>query len=155
MSAGEEIVEETLRFTSNDYSEEELTRLMELQRRQTELLRPDIDSLDDFEDDDDFSVTDRKGKSVKQGPTVPDFRFEKQFEKAVLSLKEGGASNTSVFFSAVIKDQIIIPFVSGFTWNICSTAWKWYRTRGVVNARNPKKFGFFRGIQHGITEWTK
>jgi hypothetical protein len=145
--------EQPFLFSSSDYDEEELTRLLELQRRQAELLRPDIDNLDDFEDDDEFSVTGRKER--KQGPTVPDFRFEKQFDKAVSTLKEGGASNASVFFSAVVKDQIIMPFVTGFTWNVCSTAWKWYRARGVINARSPKKFGFFRGIQHGITECTK
>lgn len=143
---------EPLLFSSSDYDNEELARLVELQRRQTELLQPDIDNLDFEDDDDDFSVT----KSVKKGPTVPDMRFEKQVEKSISQLQEKGASNISILWSIVVKDNIIIPFISGFTWSICSTAWKWYRTRGVINAKNPaKKFGFFRGIQHGIAEWTK
>ncbi|RCI03783.1 hypothetical protein CU098_011924 [Rhizopus stolonifer] len=144
---------ESVLFSSSDYSNEELARLVELQRRQTELLQPDIDNvaLATDDDDDDFSVTARTPKA----PTVPDMRFEKQFEKSVLHLQEKGASPLMIVWSAVIKDQIIVPFISGFTWSLCSTAWKWYRTRGVVNARSPRQFGFFRGIQHGVTEWTK
>lgn len=144
---------EPLLFSSSDYDNEELARLVELQRRQTELLQPDIDHLDFEDDEDDFSVTNR---AAKKGPTVPDMRFEKQVEKSIAQLQEKGASNFSIAWSIVVKDNILIPFVSGFTWSVCSTAWSWYRARGVVNARNPaKKFGFFRGIQHGIAEWTK
>jgi hypothetical protein len=147
--------EDPLLFSSTDYNNEELARLVELQRRQTELLQPDIDEfiLED-EEDYDFSVTGTRS-SHKKGPTVPDMRFEKQFEKSVAHLQEKGASKMAIFWSVVIKDQIIVPFISGFTWNICSTAWKWYRMRGVVNAKNPKKFGFFKGIQHGISECSK
>ncbi|KAI8636839.1 hypothetical protein BD408DRAFT_76370 [Parasitella parasitica] len=143
-------------FSSSDYDNEELARLVELQRRQTELSQPDIDDLD-FEDDqddddDDFSIS----KPIRKRPTVPEMRFEKQVENSITQLQEKGASNASIFWSVVVKDNIIVPFVSGFAWNVCSTAWKWYRTRGVINARSPaKKFGFFRGIQHGIAEWTK
>lgn len=148
---------ETLLFSSSDYDNEELARLVELQRRQTELLQPDIDDFileNNDEDDDDFSVTGPRS-SLKKGPTVPDMRFEKQFEKSVAHLQEEGASNMAIFWSVVIKDQIIVPFISGFTWNMCSTAWKWYRMRGVVNAKSPKKFGFFKSIQHGISECSK
>lgn len=147
---------ETLLFSSSDYNSDDLARLLELQRRQAELRDATKEGfeIDEDDDDDDFSVTGRSAKARK-GPAIPDMRFEKQFEKSVQVLREKGASNASIFFSAVIKDQIIIPFVSGFTWSLCSNAWKWYRTRGVVNARSPKKFGFFKGVQHGISEYTK
>jgi hypothetical protein len=147
---------ETLLFSSSDYNSEDLARLLELQRRQTELRYATKEGfeIDEEEEEDDFSVT-GKSTNKKKGPTVPDMRFEKQFEKSVQALKENGASNVGIFFSAVIKDQILIPFVSGFTWSLCSNAWKWYRTRGVINAKNPKKFGFFKGAQHGISEYTK
>ncbi|KAL9559035.1 hypothetical protein MBANPS3_000598 [Mucor bainieri] len=159
-SAAADTITESLLLSSSDYDNEELARLVELQRRQTELLQPDIDTLDfddddDDQEEDDFSVTNKRA-SLRKGPTVPDMRFEKQVEKSIALLQEKGASNFSILWSVVVKDNILIPFVSGFTWSVCSTAWTWYRTRGVVNARNPaKKFGFFRGIQHGIAEWTK
>ncbi|OBZ89733.1 hypothetical protein A0J61_02206 [Choanephora cucurbitarum] len=146
---------ENVLFSSSELDRDELARLAELQRRQTEMLRPDVDNLkfdsDDGEIDDDFSVTGRTPKP----PTVPDLRFEKQFEKSVLQLKEQGASTWMILWSAVIKDQIIMPFLQGFVWSLGGTAWKWYRTRGVVNARNPQKSGFFKGIQVRMTEWIK
>lgn len=154
---------ETLLFSSSDYDSEDLARLLELQRRQSELRDAKMEEFvldeeeeeQDIEDDDDFSVTGTRNKT-KKGPQVPDMRFEKQFEKSVQRLKEEGASNWGILWSAIIKEQIITPFLSGFTWNICSVAWKWYRMRGVVNAKSPaKRFGFFKGVQHGISQYTK
>ncbi|KAI8382382.1 hypothetical protein BD560DRAFT_221929 [Blakeslea trispora] len=146
---------ENVLFSSSDYDSDELARLADLQRRQTEMLRPDIDNLefdiDDADLDDDFSITGRTPKP----PTVPDMRFEKQFEKSVSHLKEQGASTWMILWSAVIKDQIIMPFVQGFIWSLGGTAWKWYRTRGVVNARNPQKSGFFKDIQIRMTDWIR
>jgi hypothetical protein len=158
--------EETLLFSSSDYNSDDLARLLELQRRQAELRDPNVEEFvldeeeeEEEEEDDDFSVTGGSRRNNKKGPTVPDMRFEKQFEKSIESLREKGTSNMGILWSAVIKDQIIIPFLSGFTWNLCSVAWKWYRTssRGVINAKGPagKRFGFFKGIQHGVSEWTK
>ncbi|KAI7907448.1 uncharacterized protein BX663DRAFT_490945 [Cokeromyces recurvatus] len=139
--------------SSYDFTEKETARLFELQRRQNELLRPDIDKSEEEllkldEDMDDFSVLKKR-----KGPTVPDLRFEKQFEASLARLKENGASNISIFYSAVIKDQIIMPFISGFAWNVCSAAWKWYRTKNVMNTK--KKIGFFHGIQNMMTQWSK
>lgn len=141
---------ETL-FSSSDYDGEELARLLELQRRQTELRNPDMDGLVIDQDDDDFSVTAPRRKA----PTVPDMRFEKQFEKSVQHLLESGASPMGILWSAVIKDQIIVPLISGFTWSICANAWTWYRTKGVINAKNPRKSGFFKSITNGITQCIK
>ncbi|KAI9477740.1 MAG: hypothetical protein EXX96DRAFT_538917 [Benjaminiella poitrasii] len=138
-------------ISSDNLSSEELARLIELQRRQNELLRPDIDSKDQEllnEENDDFSVTKRKR------PAVPDMRFEKQFEASVLRLREKGASNLSIFCSAVLKDQILMPFISGFAWNVLSSTWKWYRTKKAVN-NSRKNTGFFRGIQHIVTGWSR
>ncbi|CAO0802775.1 unnamed protein product [Mucor circinelloides] len=90
---------EPLLFSSSDYDNEELARLVELQRRQTELLQPDIDNLDFEDDEDDFSVTNR---AAKKGPTVPDMRFEKQVEKSIAQLQEKGASNFSIAWSIVL-----------------------------------------------------
>lgn len=144
-------VQETLLFSSSDYSSDDLERLLELQRRQHDLRDPSKEGFVVDDDNDDFSVTRRE----KKGPTVPDMRFESQFDKSVQHLIESGTSPMGIFWSAVIKDQIIVPFVSGFTWSLCSNAWLWYRTKGVINARSPKKFGFFKGIGHGVSEWTK
>jgi hypothetical protein len=143
--------EETLLFSSSDYSSDDLERLLELQRRQHDLRDPSKEGFVVDDDNDDFSVT----RNVKKGPTVPDMRFEKQFEKSVQHLIESGTSPMGIFWSAVIKDQIIVPFISGFTWSLCSNAWLWYRTKGVINAKSTKKFGFFKGIKHGISECIK
>lgn len=144
---------ETLLFSSSDYNSEDLARILELQRRQTELRDESKEGFEIDEEEDDFSVT-GGNREQKKGPAVPDMRFEKQFEKSVQALREGGSSNIGIFFSAVIKDQILIPFVSGFTWSLCSNAWKWYRTRGVIN-KSPKKFGFFKGAQDGISGFSR
>jgi hypothetical protein len=152
---------ETPLFSSSDYNNDELVRLVELQRRHTELQNADIDSMnaldDDEEDDDDdteFSV-----HAKPKGPPVPDMRFEKQFEKAVLDLQAKGTSRFGIIWSTVIKDQIIVPFISGFAWSICSTAWKWYRIRGKVLTTNKDKVAssssFVRGLKHGFANWTR
>ncbi|GAA5806484.1 hypothetical protein HPULCUR_012018 [Helicostylum pulchrum] len=151
MESAEAIQPETLLFSSSDYDSDDLARLLELQRRHAELRDPAMESLVVDDDDDDFSVTAPR----KKGPTVPDMRFEKQFEKSIQNLLDSGTSPMGILWSAVVKDQIIVPFISGFTWSICSNAWSWYRTKGVINAKNPKKFGFFKGVKHGVSECIK
>ena len=138
---------------SGSYTTEELARLAELQKRHSELRDASKEEfiLDD-EEDDDFSVHARD--TQKKGPTIPDMRFEQQVDKSIHVLKEAGASNTQIFFSVVIKDQILIPFASGFVWSLCSNAWIWYRTKGIVN-KDPKKLGLFAGIGAGLTGWTR
>ncbi|CEG84438.1 hypothetical protein RMATCC62417_18240 [Rhizopus microsporus] len=133
---------------------EEIEQLVELQRRHTETRKVHIDNIIVDEDDDSFSVHEKHPRL--NAPPVPDFRYEQQVEKTIKSLRDKGTSPIGIFWTIVIQDQIILPFVSGFAWCICSNAWKWYRTRGVVNKQTPKRtMGFFRGLQHGITEWTK
>ncbi|KAI8879304.1 hypothetical protein K501DRAFT_257003 [Backusella circina FSU 941] len=150
---------ETPLFSSSDYNNEELVRLVELQRRHTELLNADIDGMNvlDEEDEDDDDSTEFSVHAKPKGPPVPDMRFEKQFEKAVLDLKEKGTSRIGIIWSAVIKDQIIVPFISGFAWSMCSTAWKWYRIRGKVVTTNKDKSssGFLRGLKYGFANWSR
>ncbi|KAI8984530.1 hypothetical protein BDF20DRAFT_834031 [Mycotypha africana] len=143
---------------SDESQEEELARLTELQRRQTEMLRPDIDNFvadDDHSDaDDDFSVTAAHNNNdqlrTKRVP-VPEMRFAKQFENSVNALQAKGASSLAIFWSAILIDQIVMPFVSGFGFCMASAGWRWYRARGVINARQPRKGGLFRNIK----DWTR
>jgi hypothetical protein len=147
--------QDTLLFSSNDYNDEDLARLLELQRRQSELRDASMEEFivdEELDDDDDFSVTAPSKKRTTH--TVPDMRFEKQFEKSVQHLKENGASTLTIVWSTIIKDQIIMPFFSGFLWNVSGVAWKWYRTRGVVNSGN-KQFGIFKGVKYHVSQWTK
>ncbi|EIE80449.1 hypothetical protein G6F46_010571 [Rhizopus delemar] len=130
---------------------EEFERLVELQRRYTESRDPNVDNIAfDTDDDDDFSV---HAKHMN-APPIPDMRYEKQVETAIQNLRNKGTSPLGIFWTVVIKDQIIVPFISGFVWCVGTHAWSWYRSRGAV--KNSKKtIGFFRGLHHGISEWTK
>jgi hypothetical protein len=136
----------TMATTDDD---EHMQRLLELQRRELEILRATRElEGDSTSDDDEYE----RGGHLSLRPTVPDMRFEKQFERSVRELKESGASTMTIFLSAVIKDQVIMQFITGFTWCVAGHAWKWYRLRGQ-RVNNKESFVFLRGIKHGLTRW--
>ncbi|KAI8337499.1 hypothetical protein BC941DRAFT_425396 [Chlamydoabsidia padenii] len=136
-------------MTSNE--DEEILRLLELQRRELEILKATQELEGDIYDDDDDD--DENGtRHLNLRPTVPDMRFEKQFERTVEGLKSNGASNMTIFLSAVVKDQVIMQFFTGFTWCLAGHVWKWYRLRGQ-RVNNKESFVFLRGVKHGLTRW--
>ncbi|KAI9280521.1 hypothetical protein BY458DRAFT_538328 [Sporodiniella umbellata] len=138
-------------FPIDSSSAQDLERLAEIERRLFETRNAEVEDL--TIDDDDFSV---HPKHEFHAPPIPEMRYEKQVDATIKSLREKGTSPIGIFWAVVVKDQIIFPFVGGFVWCIGTSAWSWYRTRGVVNSKTPKRtLGFFRGLHHGITQWTK
>lgn len=147
--------EEFQPYRTSTQDHQDFEHLVELQRRYAETRNSKVEDISlDEDEDDDFSV---HAKSTElQAPPIPDMRYEKQVEASIKSLREKGTSPIGIFWAIVVKEQIIVPFISGFVWCVGTHAWSWYRTKGVVNAKSPKRtFGFFRGLHHGITEWTK
>ncbi|KAI8393372.1 uncharacterized protein BYT42DRAFT_609169 [Radiomyces spectabilis] len=142
---------------ANDFessNEAELARLMELQRLEQQAFLNHIDFNDIDSDASDFDVRRRSSTSAVLRPPMPDLRFGQQFNKTVENLQANGASGASIFFSAVIKDQIIIPFVSGFTWSLGSHLWRWYRPRRKpVNAGNSNGNGFLTRLYTRFSLW--
>ncbi|CAO3598047.1 unnamed protein product [Absidia cylindrospora] len=130
--------------------DEEIQQLLELQRRELEILNATRE-FEQGETSDNDEYTDGT-RQINLRPTVPDMRFEKQFEQSVEVLKANGASNTTIFLSAVIKDQVVMQFITGFTWCLAGHMWKWYRLRGQ-RANNKESFVFLRGIKHGLARW--
>ncbi|KAI8099991.1 uncharacterized protein BX664DRAFT_322587 [Halteromyces radiatus] len=130
--------------------EKEYERLIELQRREMELLAQTREFEDDLSDDD---YNDTRLVDLRQAVTVPDMRFEKQFERTVATLKANGASNTTIFLSAVIKDQVVMQFISGFTWCLAGHAWRWLRLRNQRVNNNKESYHFLRGIKYGLSRW--
>ncbi|CAO3630544.1 unnamed protein product [Cunninghamella blakesleeana] len=137
--------------------EEQLAQLQERQRREAELFA-EIKSLEGSEAEEDEYDDDEVDKSSLRHirPPIPDMRFEKQFERTVNTLKEKGASNTSIILSAVIKDQIIMQFITGFTWSLAGHLWRWYRLpkrRVNTTTNNKESFSYLRGIKYGLGRW--
>ncbi|KAI8994660.1 hypothetical protein BDB01DRAFT_831622 [Pilobolus umbonatus] len=135
-------------FWSDDYEEQELARLQELQQRHIDLINKNIEDalISDDEEDRLSSLRERKA------PAIPEMRYEKQFDNAVQHLQESGVSTGAIIWSVVIKDQMIVPFISGFTWCLGTSAWKWYRLHGriVKSSDNKKTGGFFSWINRTV-----
>ncbi|CAO3632183.1 unnamed protein product [Cunninghamella echinulata] len=82
-------------------------------------------------------------------------RFAKQYERSVEVLKEKGASNTAIFLSTVIKDQIIMQFITGFTWSLAGHLWRWYKLpkQRVYTSNKKESFSYLRGVKYGVGRW--
>ncbi|KAF7723813.1 hypothetical protein EC973_001597 [Apophysomyces ossiformis] len=104
-------------------------------------------SLDDEEEEENLDVVRRP----LTRPAIPDLRFENQFNNSVNALQSQGATKSQIFFSVVIKDQLILPFISGFSWCLCSHLWRWWRVRGKHQQKESS--AFWRGMKHGISKW--
>ncbi|ORZ01611.1 hypothetical protein BCR43DRAFT_487213 [Syncephalastrum racemosum] len=141
----------------SDYTDEELLRLLELQRRERQRFYEGGDPLD-F----DLDRHDRMRHVLKR-PAIPDMRFESTFDRSIETLQEQGASPLQIFWSAVVVNQFIMPFVNGFGWAVLSHMWRWHRIRAKYPARRitPSSSGetggssFLRGLKYGITQWSK
>ncbi|KAG0170093.1 hypothetical protein DFQ28_010946 [Apophysomyces sp. BC1034] len=118
--------------------DEELARLYERQRLERARLYGNFESvdIDDNDDDADSEVV----RNPLNRPAIPDLRFENQFSNSVKALQSKGATRSQIFFSVVIKDQIILPFLSGFSWSLCSHLWRWWRLRGKNQQKESSAF---------------
>ncbi|KAI8060099.1 hypothetical protein BC940DRAFT_312759 [Gongronella butleri] len=151
--------EEQLKQQLSGVMKDELDRqrLREMQQREQDILAETRALQGDSWDEDDDSDDERRRRGSRlhlARPSVPDQRFEKQFERSVNALKEQGASRTTIFLSAVVKDQVIMPFINGFVWCIAGHAWRWYRMpRGQRKAAARESSSFLRGIKHGVGRW--
>ncbi|ORX59733.1 hypothetical protein DM01DRAFT_1381266 [Hesseltinella vesiculosa] len=136
---------------SND---DNLKRLLAMQQREAEIIAESMALQgDDFSDDDDHGHRSRNALAHVR-PPMPEMRFEKQFERSVQTLKEAGAGPLTIFLSAVVQDQIVMPLLNGFVWCLAGHAWRWYRMpkqqRAAVAGESSS---FVRGVQHGIATW--
>ncbi|KAI7864123.1 hypothetical protein BDF14DRAFT_1701827, partial [Spinellus fusiger] len=120
---------------SSEEPEDEIRHLMHLRRLQQQKYysyNPALDGLTiDSDSDNDYpAYTSRPRPRPRQAqrPVVPDMRFEQQFYQSVARLEEEGLSRTWVFVYAVLKDQLLVPFMSGLTWSLGAHFWLWYRT---------------------------
>ncbi|KAI8147546.1 hypothetical protein BJV82DRAFT_552397 [Fennellomyces sp. T-0311] len=131
-----------------DYTDDELIRILERQREEHQRFFESGDILDDIDHDD-------RHLGIKR-PPVPDMRFEPQFRKSVAAMRENGATNAQIFFSAVIVNQFVMPFINGFSWSLLSHVWRWWRVRDATAAARPSsQSSFFRGLKHGISKWVR
>ncbi|KAL0085152.1 hypothetical protein J3Q64DRAFT_1745824 [Phycomyces blakesleeanus] len=130
-------------------SEREIARLMELQRLEQQKFysyNSDIDGMVVDDLDSDFG----DARTVSR-PAIPEMRFEQQFNQNIAKMEAEGASYTRIFLSAVIKDQLIVPFMSGLTWSLGSHLWLWYRTPSPRVARRSSPF--LLGLRQSIKTW--
>ncbi|KAI9257385.1 hypothetical protein BDA99DRAFT_516297 [Phascolomyces articulosus] len=134
-----------------DYSDDELIRILERQRQEHQRFFEGGDIIDD-----DIDHDNRHLGGIKR-PPVPDMRFEPQFRKSVAALREQGASNAQIFFSTVIVNQFIMPFINGFSWSLLSHVWRWWRVRDATKAHTTASSSsgssFIRGMKYGISKW--
>ncbi|SPO02844.1 uncharacterized protein DNG_05520 [Cephalotrichum gorgonifer] len=102
----------------------------------------DIDS-DSDEEEPRFTI---RKRPVKQFPPIPDLRFEQSYLQSISKAETWW----QVLF-ITIKDQVALPLVQGFLWNIALCGWQtWNRTARVhgdsVGARA-------RRWWYGVNNW--
>ncbi|KAI9470407.1 hypothetical protein BDB00DRAFT_862833 [Zychaea mexicana] len=131
-----------------DYNDDELIQILENQRREHQRFYESGDIIDDIDHDD------RHLGGIKR-PPIPDMRFEPQFRKSVATMREQGATNAQIFFSAVIVNQFVMPFINGFSWSLLSQVWRWWRVRDATKVRSTTSStsSFVRGMKYGIAKW--
>lgn len=152
---------------SSDIYDDEIIRLIELQRRHRQRFYESGEPIDAHDIDrarSSFSFHNRRpsGSSLTR-PPVPDMRFEQQFNQTVASLKAEGATPLQIFLSAVVVNQFIMPFINGFSWCLLSHLWRWSRIRSKYPAAAEAKSSttadasssssFVRGLKYGIAKW--
>ncbi|RUO95860.1 hypothetical protein BC936DRAFT_143075 [Jimgerdemannia flammicorona] len=79
-------------------------------------------------------------------PAIPDMRFEQHLLKSVAAQVEQGRSKRHIFWTTIVRDQVIMPFFNGFAWKLAGLWWLWVRMRrhGSAGGR-----GFWRGVWAG------
>lgn len=137
--------------------EDELRRILERQRRERQRFYENAEELEIDGVDDD--VVEPAPRGLKR-PPVPDMRFEQQFNKSIAGLKGEGASPLQIFYSAVLVNQFVMPFVNGFSWGLLGHLWRWYRVRSKypATATAPRETSssvssYTRGLKYGISQW--
>ncbi|KAI9011881.1 hypothetical protein CLU79DRAFT_839314 [Phycomyces nitens] len=128
-------------------SDDELARLMELQRLEQQKFYSYNQNIDGMVVDD---LSDFGDAGPAARPAIPDMRFEQQFNQSIAKMEAEGASYTQIFLSAVVKDQLIVPFMSGLTWSLGSHMWLWYRT---PSPRTARRSPFLLGLRQSIKTW--
>ncbi|KAI7885659.1 hypothetical protein K492DRAFT_171208 [Lichtheimia hyalospora FSU 10163] len=139
--------------SNNDpnYNDDELIRLLELQRREYQRFYEGGETFDL----DDIDGQEHRHRGLKR-PPVPDMRFEPQFNNTIAALQKSGASPTKIFVHGVIINQIIMPFINGFSWCLASHLWQWWRVRSKLPrpaSSSSSSSSFLRGIKYGIAKW--